>query len=263
MEKFNFKKSLGQNFLIDNNIKRKIVDSASIDSESLILEVGPGSGAITKLLVEKGVPVIAFEIDTRLKSELDKIDSNNLRVIYGDFLKFNLKEILCDYKYNKIHLIANLPYYITTPIINKVIDEININEMIIMVQKEVGDRFKAKPGTKDYNSLSVFLQYYFNIEKVVLVSKKCFIPSPKVDSIVVKFTRKDNLLEVNDVNKFFSFVRDCFKQKRKNLRNNLREYDLYKLESALSKINKDLTYRAEQLSLEDFVNVYNEYEKDN
>ncbi len=258
MEKFEFKKSLGQNFLIDNNIKRKIVDSASIDSESLILEVGPGNGAITKLLVEKDVPVIAFEIDTRLKSELDKIKSDNLKVIYGDFLNVNLDDVLKNYKYSNIHLIANLPYYITTPIINKVISEVCIDEMIIMVQKEVGDRFKAKPGTKDYNSLSVFLQYYFDIEKVALVSKNSFIPRPKVDSIVVKFTRKKELLYVKDEEMFFKFVRDSFKQKRKNLRNNLREYDLVKLENALKKVNKDLTYRAEQMSLEDFVSVFNE-----
>ena len=258
MEKFEFKKSLGQNFLIDNNIKRKIVDSASIDSESLILEVGPGNGAITKLLVEKDVPVIAFEIDTRLKSELDKIKSDNLKVIYGDFLNVNLDDVLKNYKYSNIHLIANLPYYITTPIINKVISEVCIDEMIIMVQKEVGDRFKANPGTKDYNSLSVFLQYYFDIEKVALVSKNSFIPRPKVDSIVVRFTRKKELLYVKDEEMFFKFVRDSFKQKRKNLRNNLREYDLIKLENALKKVNKDLTYRAEQMSLEDFVSVFNE-----
>lgn len=261
MEKFEFKKSLGQNFLIDNNIKRKIVDSASIDSESLILEVGPGNGAITKLLVEKDVPVIAFEIDTRLKSELDKIKSDNLKVIYGDFLNVNLDDVLKNYKYSNIHLIANLPYYITTPIINKVISEVCIDEMIIMVQKEVGDRFKAKPGTKDYNSLSVFLQYYFDIEKVVLVSKNSFIPMPKVDSIVVKFTRKKELLYVKDEEMFFKFVRDSFKQKRKNLRNNLREYDFIKLENALKKVNKDLSYRAEQMSLEDFVSVFNECNK--
>lgn len=257
MEKFNFKKSLGQNFLIDNNIKRKIVDSASIDSESLILEVGPGNGAITKLLVEKNVPVIAFEIDTRLKSELDKINSSNLTVIYQDFLSVDLNEVLNDYKYKKIHLIANLPYYITTPIINKVMNEVSIYEMIIMVQKEVGDRFKAKPNSKEYNSLSVFLQYYFDIEKVTLVSRNSFMPKPNVDSIVVKFTRKNDLMYVKNIEGFFEFVRSCFKQKRKNLRNNLRDYDLDKVEKSLNLIGKDLTYRAEQLSLEDFVNAYN------
>lgn len=257
MEKFEFKKSLGQNFLIDNNIKRKIVDSASIDSESLILEVGPGNGAITKLLVEKDVPVIAFEIDTRLKSELDKIKSDNLKVIYGDFLNVNLDDVLKNYKYSNIHLIANLPYYITTPIINKVISEVCIDEMIIMVQKEVGDRFKAKSGTKDYNSLSVFLQYYFDIEKVVLVSKNSFIPRPKVDSIVVKFTRKKELLYVKDEEMFFKFVRDSFKQKRKNLRNNLNGlYDLDMVLQVLNKYGLDLSVRAECLSEEILADIY-------
>ena len=127
-----------------------------------------------------------------------------------------------------------------------------------MVQKEVGDRFKSMPGSKDYNSLSVYLQYYFDIVKVCLVSKSCFVPKPNVDSIVVKFTRKKELLELKDKELFFKFVRDAFKQKRKNLRNNLKEYDLEKVEESLNKIGKDLTYRAEQLSLEDFVSVFNE-----
>lgn len=257
MKDFNFKKSLGQNFLIDDNIKRKIIESASIDEGSLIIEVGPGSGAITKHLVSFGVPVIAFEIDERLKSELESIDASNLEVIFEDFLKVDLKEVLSKYKYKKIHLIANLPYYITTPIITKVMEEELVYEMIIMVQKEVGDRFKASPNTKEYNSLSVFLQYYFDISKVTLVSRNSFVPKPNVDSIVVKFVKKDKLLEVNDIELFFKFVRDSFTQKRKNLRNNLKNYDLEKIEKALNVLNKDLTYRAEQLSIEDFVFVVN------
>ena len=257
MKDFNFKKSLGQNFLIDDNIKRKIVESASIDEGSLIIEVGPGSGAIPKYLVTFGVPVIAFEIDERLKSELESINASNLEVIFKDFLKVNLKEVLSKYKYKKIHLIANLPYYITTPIITKVMEEELVYEMIIMVQKEVGDRFKASPNTKEYNSLSIFLQYYFDISKVTLVSRNSFVPKPNVDSIVVKFVKKDKLLEVNDIELFFKFVRDSFTQKRKNLRNNLKNYDLEKIEKALKVLNKDLTYRAEQLSIEDFIFVVN------
>ena len=257
MENFSFKKSLGQNFLIDDNIKRKIVDASSIEENSIIIEVGPGSGAITKLLVKKGVPVIAFEIDTRLKEELSKIDSDNLTVIYEDFLKVNLNDVLKDYKYKKIHLIANLPYYITTPIITKVMEETNIDEMIIMVQKEVGDRFKAKPNSKEYNSLSVFLQYYFDISTVCLVSKNCFVPKPKVDSIVVKFERRKDRLNVNNEEVFFKLVRDAFKMKRKNLRNNLKAYDLVKIEETLNSLGKDLTFRAEQLTIDDFVYLAN------
>ena len=257
MDKFIFKKSLGQNFLIDDNIKRKIVNAANVGEDSLIIEVGPGSGAITKMLVKLGAPVIAFEIDTRLKEELDKIDSDNLTVIYEDFLKVNLSSILKNYNYKKIHLIANLPYYITTPIITKVMEETKIDEMIIMVQKEVGDRFKAKPATKEYNSLSVFLQYYFDISTVCLVSKNSFVPRPKVDSIVVKLERRKDKLNVNNEDVFFKLVRDAFKQKRKNLRNNLKEYDLNKIETILKELEKDLTFRAEQLTIDDFVYVAN------
>lgn len=257
MEKFKFKKSLGQNFLIDNNIRRKIVESADVVSTSLIIEVGPGNGSITKSLVKLGVPVIAFEIDKRLESYLSSINSDNLEVIYDDFLNVDLKNVLSKYKYDKLHLIANLPYYITTPIINKVINETNVDEMIVMVQKEVGARFKALPNTKEYNSLSVYLQYYFDISKVTIVSRNSFIPKPNVDSIVIKFTRKNELLNVKDKELFFRLVKDAFKQKRKNLRNNLSDYDLIKLQDALKNIDKDLTFRAEQLSLEEFVFIAN------
>ena len=251
------KKSLGQNFLIDNNIKTKIIESADIESGSIIIEVGAGSGELTKCLVKLGVPVISFEIDKRLESELSSIKADNLTLIFEDFLCADLKKILSKFSYSKVHLIANLPYYITTPIINKVIREVDISEMIIMVQKEVGDRFKALPNTKDYNSLSVFLQYYFDIEKVTLVSKNSFIPRPKVDSIVIKFTKHKKLLELKNEDVFFKLVRDAFKQKRKNLRNNLKGYDLERIEEVLKTLGKDLTYRAEQLTLEEFVSIAN------
>lgn len=257
MSNFKFKKSLGQNFLIDNNIKQKIIESATIEQGSIILEVGPGNGALTKELVKLGVPVLSFEIDERLRPELESIDASNLSLFFGDFLNVDLNDVLSAYSYKKIHLIANLPYYITTPIISKVMKESKIDEMIVMVQKEVGDRFKAQPNSKDYNSLSISLQYYFDIKNVTVVSRKCFVPSPNVDSIVVKFSRRSELIPVNNEELFFSFVKDAFKQKRKNLRNNLRGYDLDKLEDALKCLGKDLTYRAEQLSIEDFAFVFN------
>lgn len=257
MRNFQFKKSLGQNFLVDDNIKRKIINSASIGEKSLIIEVGPGNGALTKLLVTFGVPVIAFEIDERLKSELQTINAPNLSIVFQDFLKVDLKEFLSQYEYEKIHLIANLPYYITTPIITKIMKEAFVDEMIVMVQKEVGDRFKATPNSRDYNSLSVFLQFYYDIDKITLVSKNSFIPKPKVDSIVIKFSRKEKLLDIKDVDLFFRFVKDAFTQKRKNLKNNLKDYDLKNVEKALNDLNKDLTFRAEQLSIEDFAYIVN------
>ncbi len=259
MSEFSFKKSLGQNFLIDNNIKDKIINASSITKDSLIIEVGAGSGSLTKRLVLLGVPVISFEIDSRLTDKLNEIkkEYDNLTLVFGDFLSADLGLILSNFRYKKVHLIANLPYYITTPIINKVMNEVSIDEMIIMVQKEVGNRFKALPNTKDYSSLSVFLQYYFDITKVTDVSRNSFVPKPNVDSIVVKFTRKKDKLYLEDEDLFFKLVRDAFVHKRKNLRNNLGSYDLDKLSEALGNIGKDLTYRAEQLTVLDFVFVAN------
>lgn len=257
MKEFAYKKSLGQNFLKDKSVINKIIDSADITVDSLILEIGPGSGALTKELVKTKGKVVAFEIDERLKEELSKIESNNLEVIYVDFLKIDLKEVLNKYNYKKLHLIANLPYYITTPIIMKIINETKIDEMIIMVQKEVGSRFKAKPNTKEYNSLSVFLQYYFDIKTVTIVNKNSFVPKPKVDSIVVRFSKKDNKIKANNEKVFFKLVKDSFTFKRKNLKNNLKGYDLNKINIILNKFNKDLTFRAESLSLEEFIEISN------
>ena len=156
-----------------------------------------------------------------------------------------------------------MPYYITTPIIIKLIEtKIDFDKIVVMVQKEVGDRFKAKPKTKEYNSLSVFLSYYFNITKILDVSRNVFMPKPNVDSIVVCFTKKVDKLKVNNEELFFKLIKDSFKQKRKNLRNNLKGYDLENISKTLSKYNLDLTVRAEALPLEIFVDIANNLEED-
>ena len=258
MDGFKYKKSLGQNFLHDKNIIKKIIESSELTEDSLVLEVGPGEGALTKELISTKAKIISFEIDKRLEETLAKIKYDNLTIIYEDFLKIDLKNVLKNYKYKKIHLIANLPYYITTPIINKVINETEVEEMIIMVQKEVADRFKAKPNTKEYNSLSVFLQYNFEIQLVTIVSKNSFIPKPKVDSAVIKFSRKNEKLSAKNEEIFFKLVKDSFKFKRKNLKNNLFDYDLKVIENVLKTFNKDLTYRAESLTIDEFIKISNE-----
>ncbi len=258
MKKIKYKKSLGQNFLIDSNIIEKIVNSFNIEKNSLIIEVGPGRGALTKELIKYDSKVICFEIDESLKNILDEISSDNLEIVYKDFLKIDLKEYLSKYKYNKLYFIANIPYYITSLIINKVIKETNVDEMIIMIQKEVGNRFMASPNTKDYSSISVFLQYNFNIEKVTDVSKNSFIPVPKVDSIVLKFSSNKNKYYVKSIENFYKLIKDSFRHKRKNLKNNLIDYDLKKIEKVLNKYDKNLTCRAENLSVEEFVNISNE-----
>lgn len=256
MRSFDYKKSLGQNFLKDKNIINKISESIKPTEEDLIVEIGPGAGALTNELVKKNCDVICFEIDTRLKEILEAIDYPRLKIVFNDFLKVNLKEYIDETKYKHIYFVGNLPYYITTAIINKIIDESNPYEITVMVQKEVGDRFMSKPNSRDYGSLSVFLQYNFDVTRVVNVNKRCFEPVPKVDSVVVKLS-KNKKWEANNEEKFYKLVKDSFTQKRKNLRNNLRNYDLTKVEDVLKKYNKDLTARAESLSIEQFVEISN------
>lgn len=255
MRDFDYKKSLGQNFLIDNNIIKKISESFVVNSDDLIIEIGPGSGALTKELIKKGCNVICFEIDTRLKEKLSLIESNNLNIVYEDFLKVDLKEWTKGHK--RLFFVGNLPYYITTAIINKIVDESNPHEIIIMIQKEVAERFMASPNSRNYGSLSVFLQYNFDITKVCNVSKNCFNPIPKVDSIVLKLT-KNKKEQANNEDQFYKLIKDAFSQKRKNLRNNLKCYDLDKINSILNTFNKDLSKRAEQITVSEFVKISNE-----
>ncbi|MGM9874504.1 MAG: 16S rRNA (adenine(1518)-N(6)/adenine(1519)-N(6))-dimethyltransferase RsmA [Bacilli bacterium] len=254
--KFDYKKSLGQNFLKDKNIIKKIADSINPTEEDLIIEIGPGAGALTKELVKKKSEVICFEIDTRLKEILEQINSEKLTIIFKDFLSIKINEYINQNKYKNLYFVGNLPYYITTAIINKIIKESNPYEITIMVQKEVADRFSAKPGTKDYSSISIFLQYNFDIERVCNVSKTCFEPVPKVDSSVIKFKRNKKI-SANDEEKFYKLIKDSFTQKRKNLKNNLKGYDLNKIQTILKKYDKDLTARAEQLSIEEFIDISN------
>ena len=256
MRNFDYKKSLGQNFLIDKNIINKISESINPNKEDLIIEIGPGSGALTRELIKKNCDVICIEIDQRLKEKLMEIKANNLKIVFADFLKLNLDEIIDYKKYKNIYFVGNLPYYITTAIINKIVNESNPYQIIIMIQKEVADRFNAKVGTKQYGSLSVFLQYNFDIEKVCNVSKNSFEPIPKVDSTVLKLINNKKV-EVKDEEKFYKLIKDSFKQKRKNLRNNLKNYDLEKIEKILIKNNKNLMSRAEELKVEEFAEISN------
>ena len=256
---FNFKKKFGQNFIIDENIIDSIINKSDIDKNTLVIEVGPGAGSLTYKLAENSKNVICYEIDTTLKdilaNNLKKFD--NVDIIYNDFLKQNIKEDIKRYDYDKLYVVANLPYYITTPILMKIIeDNIGVDKIVVMVQKEVGDRFKAKPNSKDYSSLSVYLNYYFDVKKVLDVSRNVFMPKPNVDSIVVEFSKKEKIHLKNE-QLFFKLVRDSFKQKRKNLRNNLKGYDLEKINNILNKYNFDLTVRAEQLDINIFIDIAN------
>lgn len=256
---FNLKKKFGQNFIIDENLIDSIVNKADIDKDTLVIEVGPGAGSLTYKLAICAKNVLCYEVDETLKPILyETLKSyNNVEIIFNDFLKADVMSDLEKYEYKKLYVVANLPYYITTPILVKIIeDNLNVDKIVVMVQKEVGNRFKAKPNTKDYSSLSVYLNYYYDVKKLLDVSKNVFIPKPNVDSIVVEFIKKEQK-ELKNKELFFKLVRDSFKQKRKNLRNNLKDYDLEKIESILKKYNLDLTARAEQLEIEIFEEISN------
>lgn len=257
---FNFKKKYGQNFLNDKRIIDSIVFKAGADSSTLVIEVGPGAGALTKELVKVSGHVIAFEIDESLKSILDSnlSEYNNIDIIYGDFLNTDVNRIISKYNYSNKIMVSNLPYYITTPIILKFINEkIDVSKLVVMVQKEVADRFNASVGTKEYNSLTVFLNYYFDIKKLVNVPRTVFVPKPNVDSVVIELVKKEKRLSVKNEEFFFKLVRDSFKFKRKTLKNNLIGYDLNRIEKILKENGYDLSVRAEALSLDMFVKIAN------
>lgn len=261
---FNFKKKFGQNFIIDENIIDKIVDSACIDSDTLVIEIGPGAGSLTYKLAKKAKQVLCYEIDTTLKDILSDTlnEYDNVDITFDDFLKRDVNSDLKKYDFKKLYVVANLPYYITTPIITKIIeDEIPASKIVIMVQKEVGERFKAEVGTKDYNSLTIYLNHYFDIKKVMIVSKNVFLPKPRIDSMVLEFNRKEKRQDIKNTGLFFKLVRDSFTQKRKTLRNNLKGYDLDKIENILKKYNMDLSARAEQISSDIFIDIANSLEE--
>ena len=257
MQDLKAKKSLGQNFLKDENILNKIANSVETDND-LIIEIGPGMGALTKKLVNKNSYVIAYELDERTKEYLLPLENEKTKIIYKDFLETNLKEDIKDIKYNNLYIVANIPYYITTPIIEHIIEsEIPVKEMVLLVQKEVAERFAASPKTKDYGSLTVYLNYYFEVKKLFDVKNTCFTPVPKVDSAVVKFTKKDNNYDIDSI-KFLEFIKECFSMKRKTLRNNLKNYDFSIVEKVLKDNNYSDSVRAEEIDLETFIKIYKE-----
>lgn len=258
MGEFKHKHSLGQNFLKDKNVLLKIIDSVDVQKDDLIIEIGPGQGALTKYLKLFQAHLCCFEIDARVKTYLDLFVDEKTNVIYKDFMQVDLQEEIQDISYQDLYVIANLPYYITTPIIEKMIfSSIPVKEMVLMVQNEVANRLSAKPGSKDYGAMSVLLGYYYEIEKLFFVSRSSFEPVPNVDSAVIKLSKRKPKEEVNDVEFFKKLVRDAFFMKRKNLRNNLKQYDLKKIDKVLSSYGLSLQDRAENVPLICFVEIAN------
>ncbi|MDL0419765.1 16S rRNA (adenine(1518)-N(6)/adenine(1519)-N(6))-dimethyltransferase RsmA [Caldibacillus thermoamylovorans] len=264
---FTFKKSLGQNFLIDTNILNNIVDHAEITPESGVIEIGAGIGALTEQLAKRCKKVLAFEIDQRLLPILEDTLSPypHVSVVHQDFLKADVHQAIETYlqEVKDIAIVANLPYYVTTPIIMKCLeDHLPFRSMVIMMQKEVGSRITAKPGTKDYGSLSIAIQYYTTAEIVMNVPKTVFIPQPNVDSVVVKLTKRDQpVVAVKDEQFFFNIVKFSFAQRRKTILNNLvsqlenGKEKKERIMAALEKAEIDPTRRGETLTIEEFAKL--------
>ena len=262
MDKFEYKKAFGQNFIKDNNIIYKIVKAADIDKDTLVIEIGPGAGSLSKSIVPLSGNAILYEIDTRLEDTLYSLlgQYDNYKIIFNDFLKQDVKKDIEGYKYKKLYVVANLPYYITTPIITKLMKEIYPDKIVIMIQDEVANRLSAKEGSKDYGMISVLLSSKYDIKKLFKVTRKCFIPEPNVDSAVISLTKHDKY-NIEDSNIFEKLIKDCFQYKRKNLRNNLKGYDLSIIEQVLSMYDYSLNNRAEDIPVSVFVEMANNISK--
>ncbi len=251
------KKSLGQNFLNDHIILQKIANSIPTNPNDLIIEIGPGKGALTKYLKEKKSFLLCYEIDERMKDILNPLTDSKTKIIFRDFLKSDIEEDTKDIPYNNLYIIANIPYYITTPIIKHIINLKKLKSMTLLVQKEVAERLSAKPNSKSYGSLTVYLNYYFNIEYLFDVKNTCFSPPPKIDSAVINFEKKSEPLKAENEELFFNLITDSFKMKRKTLKNNLQSYDWHKIKEVLTSYNLPENIRAEQISLEIFIALAN------
>ncbi len=251
------KKKFGQNFLTDANTLNAIVSKSNITNQDTVVEIGAGIGALTELLCEASKDVYSFEIDSALFDYLtNNLQYDNLHFIFNDFLKCDLKTLLPSVQ---MKVVANLPYYITTPILFKILESnLQFSELYVMMQKEVGQRLEAKPNTKDYNALSIILQVNYEISTLMNVSRNVFVPPPNVDSVVMKLVKHDKYQIANQTD-FNKFVHDAFRFKRKNLRNNFKDYDLELLSEILSEYGYDLRSRAEAVSVVDFVNISNDY----
>lgn len=260
MDMFHFKKKYGQNFLTDINLVNKIVDIAHMERNSLVIEVGPGKAILTKQLLKMSESVLCYEIDLELQEYLNDELKNyeNVEVIFDDFLKRNIEQDIQKYNKDFIYFVSNVPYYITTPILMKLLESnIHFKKIVMMVQKEVGERFSATPGNKSYGSITVLLNYYYHVKREFKVSRKMFTPEPKVDSEVVSLTKRENKIPLKNEKLFFKLIRDSFQYKRKNIRNNLKRYPLEKIEQVLMKFGFHLTDRAEQLPVEVFIEICN------
>ena len=266
---FNFSRNLGQNFLIDKNIIDKIIAGTEIGPQDTVLEIGPGMGVITAEAAAQAQKVIAVEVDKSLLPILAETlaGCDNVRIINEDILKLDIDKIIAEETAGggEAKVIGNLPYYITTPIIMKLLEETTVKSITIMMQKEVADRIKAAPGSKIYGAISVAVQYYCQVEKIADAPKTVFIPQPQVDSVVLRLVRRgEPAVEVLDKGVFFACVKAGFGQRRKTLLNSLqtvRGTSKAMIEESLAAAGVEAGRRAETLSLEEFGKISNEVYK--
>ncbi|WP_153723271.1 16S rRNA (adenine(1518)-N(6)/adenine(1519)-N(6))-dimethyltransferase RsmA [Sporosarcina cascadiensis] len=266
---FSFKKSLGQNFLVDPNVLHNIVSHADITKETGVIEVGPGIGALTEHLARQAGKVIAFEIDGRLLPVLEDTMSPypNVTVLHQDVLKADLHQVIEEHfaDYEDIVVVANLPYYITTPIIMKfLMEKARVKQLVIMMQKEVADRITAVPSTKAYGSLSIAVQYYMDAEVSMIVPKTVFIPQPNVESAVLRLTRREEAYpDVADEDFLFTVTQGSFLHRRKTIWNNLQaslpdgKEKKELIQEAFEKAELDPGRRGETLSIPEFIKLAN------
>ncbi len=269
LKKYNISanKKLGQNFLIDDDIIQNIIDAAELKETDLVIEIGPGLGTLTSKLLEKAGKVIAIELDEKMLKVLNDRFSlyNNFILINNDVLKVDLNKIIEENleQLKSVKIVANLPYYITTPIIMKLLEsKLKIETITVMVQKEVADRITATPGDKLSGAITYSVDYYAKAEEVVFVSKSCFMPSPEVDSAVIKLEiRKEPKVNVLNEEMFFKVIKASFMQRRKTLINGLMNSgiikDREKLNAILKEANIDSNIRGEKLTIEQFANLSN------
>ena len=256
--KFTFRKNYGQNFLIDSHVIDKIIEAAEIDKETDVLEIGPGIGTLTQYLAEAARSVVAVEIDDKLIPILDKTleEYDNVSVIHGDIMKQDIASI---FEGRPFKIVANLPYYITTPIIMSLLESrVPADSITVMIQKEVADRMKAGPGSKDYGALSLAVQYYSEPYLAANVPPNCFMPRPNVGSAVIRLRRLEKpSVEVKDEKLLFKIIRGAFNQRRKTLANAVANFEGLSfsradVEEALVKLGFDTRVRGEALTLEEF-----------
>ncbi|WP_291563163.1 MULTISPECIES: 16S rRNA (adenine(1518)-N(6)/adenine(1519)-N(6))-dimethyltransferase RsmA [unclassified Clostridium] len=258
---FKFTKSLGQNFLTDDNVLKDIVYGAEISKEDYVIEIGPGVGTLTKELLKKAKKVTSIELDDKLipilQEELKEYD--NFELIHKDALKVNYNELIGDEQ--SVKVVANLPYYVTTPIIVNLLNgDYNFKSLTIMIQKEVAERIDAEHSTKEYGAFSLLVQYYCNTKIIRRVPPSCFIPSPKVDSIVIRLDKLNKPpVDVEDEKLFFNIIRQSFNMRRKTLWNGMKNLsmDKEKLQRAFEKAGIDPNRRGETLTIQEFATLSN------